>query len=153
MSEVKVDINADGLDELAKMIGENKLYVAVGILGNNNARKAGEKSNAEVGATHEFGTDKLPIRSFLRMPLTEKLAAYLEKAGLQKSKSLESAIKERTLLPIFKKIGVAGEAVVHEAFATGGFGQWKPSQMDHKAIKQTLVETRQLERSITSEVK
>ncbi len=54
---------------------------------------------------------------------------------------------------LVKKVAVVAEGIVAEAFDTGGFGQWPPSDMTHKKVHQTLVETQQLRNSITSEVK
>ena len=50
-------------------------------------------------------------------------------------------------------MGAVGESIVQDAFSTGGFGKWKPSRMENKQTKQTLVETQQLRNSITSDVK
>lgn len=145
-------LNTKVLDKILK--GFKKPPVAaVGVMGDHAHRKEGEETNASIGARHEFGTDKLPIRSFLRVPLTNKMSEFLEKSGAFDQESLDEIIRTGSLEAWVKKIGVVGEAVVLEAFNTGGFGEWKPSDMTHKKVHQTLVETQQLRNSITSEVR
>ncbi len=147
-----VTLKVDGLEKLLKALKAKPPVARVGILGSKNARSGKVNSNATVGAAHEFGTSKLPIRSFLRVPLTEHLQKQLEKSGLLDKDAMAEVIKKGTLLPWIKKVAIVGEGIVLDAFATGGFGKWKPSNMDKKVLKQTLLETTQLRNSITSEV-
>lgn len=110
-------------------------------------------TNATIAAAHEYGTSKLPVRSFLRMPINEKMNEYLMHAGAFDKKKLQEVIATGSLIPWVRKIGVIGEQIVSDAFNSAGFGKWKPSNMDEKSVKQTLVETQQLRNSITSDVK
>lgn len=133
---------------------KNPGHVRLGILGKQGLRKEMDgPTNAEIGAAHEFGTERLPIRSFLRMPITEHLKARLEQSGAFDKDTLKEVVREGSIDAWLAKVGIVGEAIVQEAFATGGFGQWKPSDMSDKKVHQTLVETQQLRNSITSEVK
>lgn len=152
----KTELNVDGLDKLAKAF-KRIPEIHVGILGDGAARapKPGEKaqlSNAQIGAMHEFGTTKSPQRSFLRVPLIDNLNKRLAQSGVLTKKSIDEAIKTGTLMPIMKKIGIVAEDVVLGAFDSGGYGNWKPSNMKNKKNHQTLVETQQLRNSITNEV-
>ncbi len=156
MSE-DVSVSVKGLDNLLKAL-EGKVPVArVGILGDNAARGSGAAqgmpSNAQIGAWHEFGTVKSPVRSFLRMPLSVFLGKRLESAGFFKEDVLKQVVDQKSLVPWVKKIGILAEAIVQEAFDTAGFGSWPPSDMRSKKVHQTLVETSQLRNAITSEVK
>lgn len=148
-----VTLKVDGLDKLLKALKSKPPVARVGILGSKNARSGKENSNATVGAAHEFGTSKLPMRSFLRVPLTDNLQKYMEKSGLLDKEAMELVIKQGSLVPWIKKVAIIGESIVLDAFSTGGFGKWKPSNMDKKLVKMTLVETQQLRNAITSEVK
>lgn len=150
-----IEINNKNLDKLIKLLKNNPPTVRVGIIGGtkNTRSEAEGQTNAEVGASHEFGTDKLPRRSFLRMPLTEKLNSYLEKSNAFDEKVMNDVIKDGSILGWMKKVAITAESVIQEAFNTGGFGKWKPSNMNLKETKQTLVETQQLRNNITSEVK
>jgi phage gpG-like protein len=142
------------LEGLIKALKTNS-YVRVGILGSNTQRD-GSVNNATVGAAHEFGTSKLPERSFLRMPLTEKLEMELKKSGAFKRKVMEkilqSVSRKKKTTDFLKQLGVVAEKIVLEAFETGGFGKWKTSNMSRKKVHQTLVETQQLRDSVTSDV-
>lgn len=148
-----VTLKVDGLDKLLKALKSKPPVARVGILGSKNARSGKENSNATVGAAHEFGTSKLPMRSFLRVPLTDNLQKYMEKSGLLDKEAMELVIKQGSLVPWIKKVAIIGESIVLDAFSSGGFGKWKPSNMDKKLVKMTLVETQQLRNAITSEVK
>ena len=150
MSEIKIiDYGLAGLTELIK--NKNKGVVKIGILGDSNARNDGD-SNASIGAKHEFGDDKLPVRSFLRMPLVEKLQKALSDAGALDKETLDALLKKKDKTLWLKKIGIVAEGVIGEAFDTGGFGRWQTSNMKNKKVHQTLVESQQLRDSITSEV-
>lgn len=144
-----------GLKNLIKALKGTNLRARVGVLGKNASRKneGSEQglTNAEVGAAHEYGTDKLPVRSFLRMPITEQMQKALEKANFT-ADTINEAVRTGTLADLLAKIGIIGQGISLEAFDTGGFGKWKPSNMGHKKVKQTLVETHQLRDSITSDV-
>lgn len=177
MSEDTVTMKTIGLDNLIKAIEENKGRVRVGILGSTAQRYAevstdeisGEKikeghssvNNAEIGLKHEFGGPSklpnghminLPQRSFLRVPLIQQFQKYLDASGAFDRATLASVMKKGTFTKWLYKLGVVGEQVVGEAFASGGFGEWKPSNMDFKDNHETLVETQQLRDSIISEV-
>jgi phage gpG-like protein len=154
MPSETIELNDARLKDLLKAFKNKLPTVRVGILGDKNSRKDGDgQTNAEIGAQHEFGTTELPQRSFLRMPLKDHLQGYLDKSGLFDQDLLTQVVKDHSLVPWLKKIGVLGERVVAEAFDTGGFGKWTASNMANKANHQTLVETHQLRDSITSEVK
>jgi phage gpG-like protein len=145
------DYNTDGLDKLLKAL-KKPPSIKVGILGSNDSRNGKASSNATVGAAHEFGTSTLPQRSFLRVPLSDNLSKALQKAGLLEKKVIAEAVKTGSLIKLLKQIAITAEAVVLDAFDTGGDGKWKPSNMTKKKNQQTLVETQQLRNSITSEV-
>lgn len=151
MTDVK--LSTDGLDKLIKSL-KKPPQIRVGILG-PSARTGMKKepSNATVGAWHEFGTDKLPVRSFLRMPISLLLDKELQSAGAFDKEAVAQIAKEGSFTPFCKKVAVICEGIVADAFDTGGFGIWPPSDMKNKHNHQTLVETQQLRNSITSEVK
>lgn len=109
-------------------------------------------NNAEIGAFHEFGTDKLPVRSFLRFPITAYMGKYLNKSKAFDMAAFKKVLAEGSMVTWLKKVGLVAEVVVSDAFDSGGFGQWRPSNMGPKKNKQTLIETQQLRNSITSEV-
>lgn len=146
-------MNIKKLEDIIRTFGTKLPVAKVGILGKNATRKDGKETNYEIGKKHEFGEDGLPIRSFLRMPIVEKFPKALQSSGFFEKKVFEKALASGSLYSIVEKLGILGEVVVLEAFETGGFGNWKPSNMKYKKNHQTLVETQQLKDSISSEVK
>jgi hypothetical protein len=154
-----VESNFKGLENMIKALGDKAPIIRVGILGANGRSQAGKKgapSNALIGAWHEFGTVKMAARSFLRMPLIDRLDKDLEKAGAFDEDVLKEVVKNKSTLPWARKVATMAEGIIAEAFATGGFGKWaplKPSTLARKKNLQILVETQQLRNSITSEVR
>lgn len=125
----------------------------VGILGGANARNDGT-TNAQVGAAHEFGTTKLPMRSFLRVPLTEHLEKRMESSGAIDADILSHVIKEGSVLPWLTKVAHLAVDVVLGAFDSGGYGKWKgwaPGYSNNTGM--ILVDSQQLRNSITMEIK
>ena len=152
-------INVKGLDQLLKALKVKQPQTRVGILGGDpRAAKPGEKhvpTNAEVGAAHEFGTSKVPMRSFLRIPISEGLEKEMESAKLFTQDTLAAVIKSGSILAWMQKIAISAEACVADAFDTGGNGKWKAWKKSNYTNNagQLLVDTTQLRNSITSEVK
>ncbi len=150
MSE-NTELKIAGLEKLLKALKGKPPVARIGILG-KSARSDGKANNAVIGAAHEFGTSRLPQRSFLRIPISDNLSKALESSGAFDKDALKDVLKLGTLTPWVKKMAIVAEGIVAEAFATGGFGKWTPSDMRNKKNHQTLVETNQLRESITSEV-
>lgn len=151
-SKVKVRSNLKELEQLQRNIA-TKLIAKVGIFSNNNARD-GAKTNAEIGAKHEFGSlsEGIPRRSFLKDPLEMKKEELLEKAKKIISNNID---KKDGSKKIFELIGILGESIVQEAFDTGGFGNWeslKASTITKKGSNRILIDSSQLRRSIISKV-
>lgn len=151
-----VELNVRRLKQLLKAFKGDFPTARVGVLGDKTSRAGtlGDAlTNASIGAKHEFGDENLPIRSFLRQPISEHMQAFLDDSGAFDKAALDEIVRDGDLTAWVKKFGIIAEAIVAEAFATGGFQKWKPSDMTHKKVHQTLVETQQLRNSITSDVK
>jgi len=158
--QTKIGVNLDGLK---KIVGDLQDYRAhVGVLGSSGKNgRADEDSesagltNAEIGAIHEFGTESIPPRSFLRMPIEEKKGTIVKK--LSNSQTFKTHIEAGDIGKAVETVGVLGEEVIQQAFETKGFGQWPekaPATKAHsKNPEQPLIESTQLRKSITSEAK
>ncbi len=146
-----VTLKIDNLEALLKALKKKPPVARIGVL-DGGARAGNGPSNATIGAFHEFGTSSLPVRSFLRMPINDRLMKDLQKSGAFSKDVLSQVIKQKTVVPWLRLVLVAAEGVIADAFDTGGFGKWAPSNMAGKTNAQTLVETGQLRDSITSEV-
>ena len=152
-TRVKVTADLKKLNDLVGTFAEaNGLVVKVGILKDKDAREGVGGSNASIGLVHEFGsyTKHIPERSFIRMPLRKKQNELVKEVKEFIGEHLFQGVK-----PFLKKVGLAAEAAIDEAFASGGFGTWDPIKPATEARKGTdaiLIETAQLRRSITSKV-
>ena len=148
-----IEFDVKGLESLVSVLeGKESFHGVVGILGDGEQRD-GVKTNAEIGLRHEFGDDKMPQRSFLRVPLIDNLQNKLQESGAFTDEVAKEVIKSGSIKGWVEKATLVAESIVIEAFGTGGFGKWKPSNMKYKKNHQTLVETQQLRDSITSEVR
>ena len=98
----------------------------------------------------------MPIRSFLRVPLTDHLRKKLEASGAFNEEAMLEVVKQKTLTGWASKVAVVAVATVLEAFDSKGFGKWvdlKPETWKRKKVKQILTETGQLRNSITWDIK
>lgn len=153
MSPFKRTKDLAGLGNLFKNLGK-KNVTQVGIFGKKSSRSKGVSSNADIAAIHEFGSFKkgIPMRSFLRMPIRLKAKEIMKEAG----KEFFEMFSKKNKKVFWKRIGIAAEAVVAQAFATGGFGKWesiKESTAKRKGTTAILTHTAQLKRAVASRVK
>ena len=148
---VKFDMSK--LNKLVKELGAG-YAVDVGIMGAKNTKIDREDTtltNADIGYVHEFGHG-VPMRSFLRMPLSVKSNQILKdvvQAGAVKK------LAQGDVVGVLSDLGIACERAIGEAFATGGFGDWEPDDPRTIAAKGSsaiLIDTHQLEQSIASQV-
>lgn len=166
------EMNTKTLDGVLKALKDNMKKVRVGILGGKTVRNqfhiSGGRSvnakngmpkghievatNADVGAIHEFGGEKMPQRSFLRMPITEKLQKELENSNAFTEDTLKEVVKQGSFLPWLYDLAALAEKIISDAFDTGGFGKWPKTKTENNT-GMTLVDTQQLRNSITSDVK
>lgn len=160
MSERAYDLDIKNIEILERLLKEKMPSIKVGIFSNKKDRKYltdadGDIDNVDLGIIHEFGSETTPERSFLRMPLSEKMDEEIENSGLLEKSALEDAVKERSIIGIAQALATMAESVIAKAFATGGFGKWeqlKEKTMLRKEVKMILVESQQLRDSITSKV-
>lgn len=149
------ELDNRALKKLIKTFSGIAPTARVGVLGDKNNRENGSETNATIGAAHEYGTSKLPVRSFLRMPINDDLDAYLKANGAYDKDVIDKMIHEGGIFAWMEKVAMTARQVVLDAFDRGGSTKtkWKPSNMALKDNWQTLVETQQLRNSITSDVK
>jgi hypothetical protein len=153
-SQVSVKSDTKELDKLLASL-KTKLVTKIGIFSDNdNSRNDGQLTNVQVGMAHEFGVISrgLPRRSFLRDPIELKRKELVKKVGKIIAKNID---KEDGMEKIFELIGIEGEAIVQEAFETGGYGTWTPLNSQTSGRKDSssiLIDTAQLRKSVISKV-
>lgn len=122
----KIDANIDGLNDLIKSLQKNDYKVRIGIIGSKAETQHDNKSgltNADIGTFHEFGTSKMPQRSFLLMPLVEKLPEEISK---MKKEIFKNLFVKQSAPKFYAQLGSKALDIIENAFNTNGFGQWAP---------------------------
>ena len=129
-----------------KTIGKGGRRAQVGIFQNQG------EDLVTYAAANEFGTDKIPERSFLRAGIDEQ----------RRNKKLQGKVAELIELVILGKItplvallrlGEWGATVVKKKIDTGPFTPLAPSTVRRKGSSIPLKETSRMWRSITSRIK
>lgn len=149
--DYKIDADFSGLEKLIKKL-KNPGHVDIGYLGGKTDTESG-KTIAGIAAIHEFGSieQNIPERSTVLMPLTVKQKA-IQKAA---QSVLQQALEEQDTELVLKRIGIAGEAAIKEAYETGGFGKWEPLQDEtirRKGSSRILIDEGIMRNSVTSKV-
>jgi hypothetical protein len=143
--EADFQINIDGLKKLIKDLKKPR-EIHVGVLD--------DERSAKIGLKHEFGDSwaKLPMRSFLTMPIHKK--QYQLQDVAQATLEETGDIKE-----VYKETAIMAKSIVDDAFETGGFGEWEKlsdmtigKKINTKNATKVLIETGQLRRSIKAKV-
>ena len=148
-----VEYNVKGLENLLKALKEKPPVARIGVL-SDGGRKDGA-SNVEIGVKHEFGSDGMPIRSFLRMPISDNMQKYLDESGLIEPVIIDKVLQNGSLKELVSVIGEIGFTIVQDAFHSNGFGKWPPWKTPGYTSRTglILVDTQQLRDSIQMDVK
>ena len=140
------------LSQLREITKQMKIAIThevnVGIAQDVGQYPNGEKI-VDVGRKHEFGIG-VPRRSFLRMPFIVK-QNIIGKAIVTSWKKITEG-KSQTIKE-FGILGIVGQNISKDAFATSGFGKWeklKPATVKAKGSAEILLDTSKLVQSITN---
>lgn len=143
--------------QLAAMERAKNAVVKVGLPENEAATSKAYKSDndktaptvLDVGIWHEYGTQTVPMRSFLRAPFIEKQADLKAVINAQFKLVLEKGMDVEIGLG---RVGLAARNISVGAFKTQGYGQWpdiQQSTKDAKGSSGILIDTGLLRNSIT----
>lgn len=127
-----------------------KSSVDVGIVNGNYGQELyNGLTVVEVGASHEYGVDNIPQRSFLRMPFELKQSELTRYIASQFKRLEAGKTDTRTALG---RVGVMARNISVGAFDSGGYGQWADIGESTKALKGSsaiLIDKGTLRNSIT----
>lgn len=143
--------------QLSNMEKAKTLSVKVGLpAGESATSKAYTNDGAgpaptvlQVGIWHEYGTEHVPMRSFLRGPLNAKSADLDKVLQTQFNLVLERGMDVEIALG---RVGLAARNVSVGAFRTRGYGVWADidqATKDAKGSSGVLIDTGLLRSSIT----
>jgi len=127
----------------------NEISARVGVL--SSAGSHGTMTLAEIAVVHEFGTSRIPQRSFLRSTLTEKRDDFIKFFSQLLKRVVEGGFG------LDRVIGLVGQKMVAEVRKkiSSGLGvppPNAPSTIARKGSARTLVDTGRLVSSITYEI-
>jgi len=143
--------------QLKAMERAKNAIVKVGLPENETATSKAYKSDGdksaptvlEVGIWHEYGTEHVPMRSFLRGPFTEKEGDLKKVIDGQFALVLEKGLDVEVALG---RVGLAARNISVGAFKTQGYGVWRDIEQSTKTAKGSsgiLIDTGLLRNSIT----
>lgn len=127
MAKVKADLTE--MYKLMKCL-KTDYKVRIGIIGADAAESHGENlTNAKLGTFHEFGSKDgkhPPKRSFLVMPISTKLNFNQETMKNMRKALFKQLFVKKSPEYFYNALKSKALEVIENAFATGGFGEWKP---------------------------
>jgi hypothetical protein len=148
------DFLARSNHQLTAMREMKKKHVAVGVLANSATSRVyeGGANVLQVAAANEFGTTRIPQRSFLKMPQELKASELSKFIRKQMFKVLEGRQVEQGL----GLIGTFAVNLSQDAFASAGFGNWPDiadETKENKGSSAPLIDQGTLKNSVTYEVR
>lgn len=130
----------DFLEEQEKILAEIKkaksMTVKVGLPADKVSNKAYGNTGMsvmQIGGMHEYGTEHMPQRSFLRMPFELKSTEVDKFIQAEFRKVIEG---KSTAEKAMNRVGAMASNIAKEAFRSNGFGQWSELSLITKAIKE-----------------
>ena len=143
--------------QLSNMEKAKTMVVKVGLPAGESATSKAYTSDGqgpaptvlEVGVWHEYGTQNIPQRSFLRGPLNAKSGELDKVLQTQFNLVLEKGMEVEKALG---RVGLAARNISVGAFRTKGYGVWKDISQATKEAKgssSVLIDTGLLRSSIT----
>ena len=131
------------LDQLKRRVSENS-GVFVGVPAGNSDEDG--TPLAVIAAANEFGTSRIPERSFLRVPLR---ASQQDFANVFRNQLPLVAQGELTLLQLMEQLGARAVSVSQGAISEGIQPANDPATVRQKGSSTPLVDTGRLRQSIT----
>lgn len=139
-----------GLKALLKRLSGASGKVAIGVLGSNAGKSHGATTLYDVAAANEFGTSRIPERSFLRETLDvhhAKVVAFCKKQGAE---VVRGTISNEAAL---NRIGLFVQGLIQARIASGIEPANAESTIAAKGSSKPLIDSGQLRASITYEVR
>ena len=128
-------------DFIDQLKGSDKLEVRIGVLGDSSSELV------TYAAANEFGTEKIPERSYLRATFVKQSA--LKRIGTAAAELVKPGVDPRDVLNI---VGVVGVGEVQEQIRRGEYQELKPATIKAKGSDKPLIDTGRLIQAISYEV-
>lgn len=146
--EVKINsTGGKGIKSLFKRL--EKGTVDVGILSSEGKHQSSEMTVAQIGFFHEFGTEKVPERSFIRSTMEGQSRDIKTVAGSQYKKVLDGSITTEEGLGV---LGAFTAGLIQEKFTDNDWVPNSEKTQERKGSSTPLIDTGQLRQSISFKV-
>ena len=135
------------LAKLKKQIKSGK--VSVGLPKGKSGQYEDGSTVIEVAAWNEFGTEKIPERSFIRVPVQQNKAKYIELAKKQAQKIYTGKTT------VDDALGILGLFMSDKMKASFTDNEWQSNSaetIEKKGSSRPLIDTGQLRNSITWQI-
>ena len=170
MKTTEIRLNLSALEDMKRAVGDtyrarvgvlggaarqNALLKSKGFKAARGASKGDQSiSNAELMLLMIFGvlSRNIPALEPLFTPIIKHRRELMQSLG---SGAMRAAFQAGDYEKMFKLLGIAGEAIVQQAFETSGDGTWAPnapSTIAAKESSQPLIDTAQMRKSVSSDV-
>lgn len=138
------------LREIAKARG--KPHVQVGIFGSkaSAAHANSNKPNVQIAAYHEFGTETIPERSFIRGTVDEQNRKIVSMIKTQQTSVIDGRF---TTAQALERVGLYVVGLMQQRISSGIPPPLKPSTVMRKKSSKPLIDTGQLRASIDHKVR
>ena len=150
MTKMQVTDTDKGMQALLKQLGARMPVSVVGIIGDGSTRDdEGAPTNQQVGTWHEFGTGKIPKRSFIRDTFDINRADFNKRLKKVAAVVLDGADPRLKMA----RFGLYAEGVIKKRIAAGIPPALADVTIKRKGSSKPLIHTGQLRNSIASEVR
>lgn len=147
-AKVVKDIDKGLFEELRKRITGGHKTVNVGFPATGEQHEDSDMSVAAVATVHEFGTESIPERSFLRAGLRRNVQKYkrLNRASLQKILRGQTDFESGLAL-----LGEMAKSDVQAEITNGDFAPLEPETIRRKGSSKPLIDKGQMRQSVAWE--
>ena len=139
--------NSDFVKNIKKQL--KSAQVKVGLPKGKGGSYEDGSSVIEVGSWHEFGTDKIPERSFIRVPVQQNMQKYKSLAQKEVKKIYEG---KQTVDGALGILGLFMSDRMKASFTDNDWAENSPFTVALKGSSTPLIDTGQLRQSITWQV-
>lgn len=127
--------------------------VNIGIFGANVINEIDDNGNEVdvvlIAASNEFGTERIPERSFLRSTVDNRRERFRSFLSRHKAEMMKSPQRRKMVL---ERLGILAESEVIRKINQGPFTPNAPSTIQRKGSSKPLIDTGRMRQSITSKV-
>lgn len=148
-SKIIKDLDPNLIDKLRKRFGASSTpTVNVGFPATGEQHKDSEMNVASVADVHEFGSETVPERSFLRVAIRRNRQKYLQMNRINLAKVARGDMDVKQALGM---LGEEAKGDVQMEITNGEFAPLAPTTVKAKGSSEPLVDSGQMKQSVAWE--